>query len=231
MKNVLSQALAISMLLGITNACADADTYRFDPVHTQIHFCTHHLGFSQPCGRLHVQSGSFSFDIHDWSTARVDVMIDIDSLNLGDTEWEAHVKSSEFLNAKRYPTARFVSQTVEKTNAKNVAQTGVVHGQLSMHGKTQKIDLPFTFNKVGVHPYTFKRVAGFSALLKIKRTDFGMDRYLAVVSDEVELRIEAEGWRDHPVSESAASEITPASETPSPTPAKLEEHHDAASQH
>ncbi len=221
----------LPLLLCGVNAWADADTYSFDPVHTQIFFCTGHLGFSKPCGRLHVSAGNFSFDSKDWSSAHVDVVIDIDSLNLGDAEWETRVKSGEFLDAKRYPTARFISQRVEKTSDKNGAQTGVAHGQLILHGKTLKMDLPFTFNKAGVHPYTFKRIAGFSATVKIKRSDFGMDRYLQVVSDEVELRIEAEGFRDRHAGESVQPEPAPVAENlPQnlPTP---KENHDADTQH
>jgi polyisoprenoid-binding protein YceI len=231
MKNLLSAGLVLLLALGGANAWADADTYSFDPVHTQIFFCTGHLGFSKPCGRLHVSAGNFSFDAKDWSTARVDVVIDINSLDLGDAEWESRVKSGEFLDAQRYPTARFISQRVEKTSDKYGTQTGVMHGQLALHGKTLKIDLPFTFNKVGVHPYTFKRIAGFSAVLKIKRSDFGIDRYLQVVSDEVELRIEAEGFRDRHAGESTPPESTPISENSVQNPTAVKEHHDADTQH
>ncbi|WP_165371657.1 YceI family protein [Pseudolysobacter antarcticus] len=231
MKKLLSAGLVFLLMLGGANAWADADTYSFDPVHTQIFFCTVHLGFSKPCGRLHVSAGNFSFDSKDWSTARVDAVIDINSLDLGDAEWESRVKSGEFLDAQRYPTARFMSQRVEKTSDKTGAQTGVAHGQLILHGKTLKMDLPFTFNKAGVHPYTFKRIAGFSATLKFKRSDFGIDRYLQVVSDEVELRIEAEGFRDRHAGESTPPEAAPDSENPEQNPTTVKEHHDADTQH
>jgi len=231
MKNIRRFFLMPFLLMGGTYAWADADTYSFDLVHTQIFFCTVHLGFSKPCGRLHVSAGNFSFDAKDWSSAQVDVVIDINSLDLGDAEWESRVKSGEFLDAKRYPTARFISQHVEKTSDKNGAQTGVAHGQLMLHGKTLKMDLPFTFNKIGVHPYTFKRIAGFSATVKIRRSDFGIDRYLQVVSDEVELRIEAEGFRDRHAGESARPQPAPDSENPEQNPTPAKEHPDADTQH
>ena len=231
MKNSLIASLIFLFLLGGANAWADVDTYSFDPVHTQIFFCTVHLGFSKPCGRLHVSAGNFSFDSKDWNTARVDAVIDINSLDLGDTEWESRVKSDEFLDVQRYPTARFISQRVEKTSDKTGTQTGVAHGQLILHGKALKMDLPFTFNKIGVHPYTFKRIAGFSATLKFKRSDFGLDRYLQVVSDEVELRIEAEGFRDRHASESAQPEPAPNSEKPAQDSIKTPEHDDDDTQH
>ena len=231
MKNIRRFLLMPLLLMGGPFAWADADTYSFDPVHTQIFFCTVHLGFSKPCGRLHVSAGNFSFDAKDWSTAHVDVVIDIESVDLGDAEWETRVKSGEFLDAKRYPTARFTSQQVEKTSDKTGTQSGVAHGQLILHGKTLKMDLPFTFNKVGVHPYTFKRVAGFSATLKIKRSDFGIDRYLQVVSNEVELRIEAEGFRDRHAGEAAPPAPAPDSENPVQNSATAKEHPDADTQH
>ena len=53
--------------------------------------------------------------------------------------------------------------------------------------------LEVTYNKSGVHPYSKKFVAGFSATASLKRSDFDMVYGLPGIGNEVEIRIEVEG--------------------------------------
>ena len=168
-----------------------AADYRFDPVHTQIHFCVDHMGFSQSCGSLHVKSGFFHFDEGDWPGAKVEAVIDAASLDLGDAAWSEKVRSS-FLDAKVYPTMRYVGKSVDKTGARE----GVVHGALTLLGRTRAVDLKVTFNRAGADGYTLRYVAGFSATASFKRSAFGIDRDARDIGDRIDVRIEVEGLRD-----------------------------------
>ncbi len=188
-------------------ACAGARDYRFDTVHTQILFSVSHLGFSHPTGRLHVKSGFIHFDEDDWSTAQVDVVIDAASVDMGDAGWNDKLRSHEFFATGRYPTAHFVSTRVEKTGDKK----GVVHGNFTLLGVTHALDLAVTFNRAGADPYTFKLTAGFSATATLKRSDFGMNKYLPDIGDDVNLHIEVEGLRDRNAQEQAETSAVPSS--------------------
>jgi polyisoprenoid-binding protein YceI len=174
------------------NALAAARDFRFDTVHTQVMFSLSHLGYSHPNGRLHVASGFIRFDEDDWSTAQVDVVVDAASVDMGDAKWNDKLRSSEFFATERYPTARFVSSRIEKTGER----TGVVHGKLTLLGITRAVDLAVKFNRAGIDPYTFKSTVGFSATAAVKRSDFGMNKYLPDIGDAVDIRIEVEGLRD-----------------------------------
>ncbi len=182
---------AIAFVLPAAAGAAASD-YRFDSVHTQILFALSHLGFSHPSGRLHVKSGFIHFDDDDWTTAKVDALIDAASIDMGDASWNDKLRSHEFFAAERYPTAHFVSTRVEKTGDKK----GIVHGTLTLLGVTRPLDLSVTFNRAGVDPYTFKWTAGFSATAALRRSDFGMTKYLPDIGDAIDIRIEAEGLRD-----------------------------------
>jgi polyisoprenoid-binding protein YceI len=173
-------------------AAAAPETYRFDPVHTQVWFSAEHQGFSHPLGRLRVKEGWFAFDAQDWSASRVDVTIDLASADLGDGKWNDTVKSGQFLDVERWPTARYVGHSVEKTGA----AAGVIHGELYFRGDSRPVDVAFTLNRVGSDPYLFKRKAGFSATAVLQRSAFGMKRYADVVGENVTLRLEIEGIRD-----------------------------------
>jgi polyisoprenoid-binding protein YceI len=173
-------------------ALAAPQTWRFDPLHTQVWFSADHQGFSHPQGRLHIKEGWFHFDAKDWTSARVDVLIDLDAADMGDVKWSEAVKSASWLHVERWPTARFVSRSVEATDATH----GVIHGDLTLCGKTRPVDVAFTLNRIGNDPYAFRRKAGFSASASLQRADFGMDRYKEVVGDTITLRFEIEAVAD-----------------------------------
>ncbi len=181
-------ALAVAPSLSI----AAPETYRFDPVHTQLWFGSDHQGFSHPLGRMRIKGGWFQFDDKDWSNSRVDVAIDIASADMGDAKWNEMVRSGAFLDSARWPSARYISRSVEKLgNGK-----GVIHGELQFHGQRAPVDVAFHLNRIATDPYLFKRKAGFSASATISRSAFGMKRYAEVVGDIIDLRFEIEGIRD-----------------------------------
>lgn len=178
----------------ITFACIAplrAEPWQLDPVHTQLRFSVDHLGFTHAMGMLSIAGGELEFDPADWSTAHLDVRIKLDSLYLGDAKWQETVKSWQFFNVKRWPEARFVSRSVEKTGDSK----GTIHGDLTLHGKTQPLDLAITLNKVGNDRYTFHHTAGFGATATLKRSAYGMDKLLSAVGDEVQLDIVVEAQR------------------------------------
>jgi polyisoprenoid-binding protein YceI len=182
----------LAALFAAPAAYGAAEVYRFDPVHTQIWFTADHQRFSHPQGRLHVKSGWFQLDEKDWSTGRVDIEIDMTSADMGEAKWSDMVRSGQFLDAQRWPTARFISKSVEKKDDKN----GVIHGDLTLHGETKPTDVEFTLNRIGNDPYQFKQKAGFSAKAVLHRSDFGIKRYADVVGENIQLRFEIEGIAD-----------------------------------
>ncbi len=168
-------------------------------MHSQVLFSLSHLGYSHPTGRLHVKSGFIRFDDDDWSQSQVDVIVDATSVDMGDAAWNDKLRSHEFFTTEHYPTAHFVSTRVEKTGERD----GVVHGKLTLLGATRAVDLALKFNRAGVDPYTFKSTIGFSATTTLKRSDFGMSKYLPDIGDAVDIRIEVEGLRDRDAQEQA----------------------------
>jgi polyisoprenoid-binding protein YceI len=191
---------AASALSG--HASAALETYRFDPVHSQVWFSVEHQHFSKPLGRLRIREGWFAFDEKDWGASRVDVVIDLSSVDMGDAKWSDTVRSGQFLDSARWPDAHFVGSTIERTNA----NTGVIHGELEFRGQRKPVDVEFTLNRVATDPYIFKRKAGFSARAHLSRAAFGMQRYAEVVGDTIDLRFEIEGIRDGDAEKNASKE-------------------------
>ena len=207
--------IALLVLLAVL-ACAPAAAgepirYAFDPVHTQVMFAIDHAGFSKAIGTVSGSEGSLHFDVDDWSSARLDVVVPMTRLDLGDSGWTASVFAPRFLDVTRYPQARFVSTDLQR----DAGNRGQACGLLTLHGVTRPLCLDIVMNKAGRYPLPpFRRTIGFSATAALKRSDYGMTRWQSLVGDEIELRIEAELFRrdvdDPPPAQPDPSPVEPA---------------------
>lgn len=187
----MKRRACMALLLASGWAHAEVKRYEIDPVHTRLAFACGHLEFSDALGTFARPVGTLWFDGKDWSTAKVDVRIDVATLDLGDAAWNERMLERDFFNAEKFPEARFVSTAVEPVDA----QRAKITGNLTLRGKTAPVTLEVTLNDVGRHPYTFKNTAGFSARTTLERSKFGMISLPNVVADHVELRIEVEATR------------------------------------
>lgn len=179
--------LAASLALATPAAAAPLD-YQFDKVHSQVHFSAKHLGFSNSTGRVHIKDGTLSFDPADWSSAKVDVTLDIGSVDFGDKTWNEHMAAAKWFNTAAFPTARFVSTAIEPAGAERAK----VSGDFTLLGVTLPVTLEVTLNKAGEHPFSKKPAVGFSATTSLARSAFGMKEYAGAIGEDVAVRIEVE---------------------------------------
>ena len=186
-------ALATAALLAVSLPLAAAPArYALDPVHTRVLFAVSHAGFSQALGTVSGSEGTLEFDPQDWTSARLDVRVPLQRLDLGDPDWNRATLARNLLDAARWPEAHFTSTRVEPLSDTSLR----VHGQLSLRGVTRPLVLEVTFNSMRRHPLPpFRRTAGFSARGTLSRSAFGIDAWPSMIGDEVELRIEAEAVR------------------------------------
>lgn len=188
-KHTLTLLTATALLLGGYSAAqASPEAYSFDPTHTNIVWKAEHFGFSKPSGRFGIKDGIVYLDEENPANSSVEVTIDVNNLVTGIEKFDAHLKSSDFLDVENFPTATFKSTSVEVTGEK----TALVTGDFTLHGVTKPVVLDMTLNKIDVNPISEKKTAGFSGTITIKRSDFGISLYVPNVSDEVEISIEAE---------------------------------------
>ncbi len=178
-------------------APAHAAMWRYDTVHSQVVFSISHNGYSRPFGRLHIASGWLRFDPDDWSHAATELDIDLQSLDMGDDDWNKATCKQALLDCGKYRYAHFASTRVEQTDA----QHGVLHGHLSLRGVTLPVSIPFTFNRAGSTIYGLHTVAGFSATAMLDRNDFGMHAYASSIGKHVSVWLELEAILDHPSKE------------------------------
>lgn len=213
-------SMPLAAVIAACCACATAHAgepprYVIDPVHTRVLFEIDHAGFSKAIGTVSGSEGSLHFDADDWSTAKLEVTVPMQRLDMGDSGWSASVFAPRFLDIKRYPQAHFVSTRVER----HEGNRGTVCGELTLHGTTRPLCMALVLNRIARYPLPpFRRTAGFSARASLKRSDFGMTSWRSLVGDEVELRIEAELFRRNGDDPPPAAVDAPPSTTPDPIP-------------
>lgn len=207
-------------------AIAKPQHYELDPVHTRLAFAIDHLGFSRTLGTFSQPRGTLLFDPDDWRSAKLEVRIDIATLDLGDAQWQKRMFKRDYFDFADHPDAHFVSTSVEPTGA----DTARVHGTLTLRGTSRPLTLDVRLNRHGRHPLTFRTTAGFSATATLRRSDFGMNDNLRTVGDLVELRIEVEAQRRRADGDESSDNATPSSpadapgDVPSEQPVPRQEH-------
>jgi polyisoprenoid-binding protein YceI len=165
-------------------------TWAIDPVHSSINFSVRHLMVSKVRGGFANFSGAIV--VADDGTPSVRAEIAVDSVNTGNGQRDAHLKSPDFFDADKYPVATFTSSSVESNG-----DSYVLRGDLTLKGVTKPVALDLEFN--GVNPgMGHGEVAGFEASVVLNRKDFGIDIDLpletggAVVGDKVTVTLEIE---------------------------------------
>lgn len=179
----------IAAAFASASAPAFAVTYTLDPNHTQVEFSWNHYGFSNPAAQFGKVEAKVDFDPADPTRSSVTATIPINSVNSNVAKLDKHLESADYFDAAKYPTATFKSTKVEKGATPDKLK---VTGDLTLHGVTRPVTLDVTVNKVGEHPMRKSPAAGFDAVAVIKRSDFGIAKYVPNISDDIKIRITTE---------------------------------------
>jgi polyisoprenoid-binding protein YceI len=166
-------------------------SYTIDPMHTSVGFEIEHLGLSRVQGRFEKVSGHIQADVQDISKSKVNFTIQSDSVNTSVAPRDADLRSPNFFDAATYPEINFVSTHVKKRGSGFVAE-----GELTMHGVTKTIAIPFKMNGPIKDPWGGVRAGIVAESILINREDYGMKSDVPMVGSEVTVRISLEGTLD-----------------------------------
>ncbi|MEQ5666008.1 YceI family protein [Providencia alcalifaciens] len=175
--------------LFLTAGSALAETYQFDKQgqHAFIEFRIQHLGYSWVYGSFKDFDGNFTYDAKDPSKDKVEVTIKTGSIDTNHAERDKHLHSADFLNAAKFPEAKFVSTEVKKDG-----ETYKITGDFTLNGVTKPITLDAKLMGEGKDPWGGYR-AGFEAQGNIKLKEFNIKSDLGPKSQEAQLLISVEG--------------------------------------
>jgi polyisoprenoid-binding protein YceI len=170
MKTTLIAAAALAAALA-TPAFAAATTYNLDPTHTYPSFEADHFGgVSVWRGKFTKTTGSVVLD-REAKTGTVDVTIDASSIDTGNAALDKHVRSAEFLDIDKYPTATYKGTSIRFDGDKPVE----VIGTFTLHGVTKPLNLKIDSFKCFQNPMLKREVCGADATAEFNRSDYGVN--------------------------------------------------------
>jgi polyisoprenoid-binding protein YceI len=167
---------------------AQSGTYALEPLHSEILFGVGHFGFSTYYGQFPGASGSLTLDAANPAASQLDVSVPVANVWTASDKLTGELKSADWLDAATYPTMTFHSTKITPTGA----TTADVAGDLTLHGVTKPVVLKATFTRGAVFPMNQKYMIGFNVTGHIRRSDFGVSKYVQYgLADDVDLIISA----------------------------------------
>jgi polyisoprenoid-binding protein YceI len=161
-----------------------------DPTHSELGFKIRHLMISNVSGFISSFQAEGETRGEDFSTAKIRLKADMNSIHTNNEQRDAHLKNADFFETDKYPEMVFESIRTEKVNDENFR----LYGNLSMKNISRPVQLNVEYSGTTKDPWGGER-AGFTVTGKIKRSDWGISFGLleaggAMLADEVKIHSE-----------------------------------------
>jgi polyisoprenoid-binding protein YceI len=169
-------------------------SWSIDTVHSQVGFAVKHMMVSTVRGQFRGYRATLvRLDPKDFTKSRFEGEVDVASVDTGNPDRDAHLRTNDFFDAPNHPTITFRSTKIEAKDAGDYR----VHGDLTIRGVTQPVTLDVEYHGTSKNPYG-KTVTGLSATGTINRKDFGvsfnalLETGGVAVAEKVKLELEFE---------------------------------------
>ena len=142
--------------------------YTLDPAHTRLGFVARHAMVTKVRGQFGTFAGTAKIDSATPANSRVDLTVEVTTVETGSADRDAHLKSGDFFDVETFPSIRFVS-----TDVKRDGTDWSVTGDLNIKDTTLPVTIDFEQTGSAVDPFGNTRV-GFEGETVVNRKDFGL---------------------------------------------------------
>jgi len=197
----LSHVVTLAVFMLVAEAAPTvwaADVYDLDQSHFSIVFSVSHMNMSYTYGMFRQANARVTLDRENPSATQFQMTINAESVDTNNDGRDKHLKGPDFFDVATYPAITFQSTTVVPANVpKRIVYQ--VTGNLTMHGVTRQVTLPIQLLGEGPGP-DGKPHAGFLTQFELKRSDFGMSKFLEnnMVGDAIGITVSFEGIKQAP---------------------------------
>ncbi|HKT85895.1 MAG TPA: YceI family protein [Novosphingobium sp.] len=176
--------------------------YTVDPHHTLVEWSVDHLGFTPYFGIFGDATGTLDIDPKRPEQTRVAVAVPVANVTVASPGLKEHLLKRPATEGGKPDffgpspeNARFVSTMVRVTGAGRAEMIG----NLTLNGVTKPVTLNVKFHGAGKMPPMMGggEGIGFEATGTLKRSEFGLDFGIPMVSDQVDLKIAAGFVKDN----------------------------------
>ncbi|MGL4576626.1 MAG: YceI family protein [Burkholderiaceae bacterium] len=183
----MKKAVVVLLALATSAFGASAQTYTVEPTHTFVTWEAKHFGTSTSRGRFDKKEGAITID-RAAKTGKAEITIDMASINTGVAPFDKHLKSGDFFNVDKFPTAKFVGDkfTFDGDKLTEVA------GTLTMLGKTNPVTLKASLFNCYDSPIFKRQVCGGDFETTLTRSQYDMKYGLPGIPDNIRLLIQIE---------------------------------------
>ncbi len=171
----------------------DVKVWNLDLLHSTAQFSVKHMVIAKVKGSF----GSYKMKAEtkglNFENAKIELEIDVDSINTASADRDGHLKSPEFFDVVNFPTIKFISNSCAKINEEEYK----LSGDITIKGITKPVDFKVNYGGQIIDPYGYIR-AGFALEGSINRFDFGLSWNAlleaggAMVGKDVKLEAEIE---------------------------------------
>lgn len=180
----------------VTTPASLTGTYEIDPAHTHVGFTARHAMVTKVRGSFKELSGSGHFDAEDLTRSHLELTIEASSLDTGNADRDAHLRSNDFFDMEQHPQITFRSTAIEHVGGERYGVTG----DLTVRGVTKPVTVDVTYTGSAVDPYQNQRI-GLEGSVTVNRKDWGitwnaaLDAGGVLVGEKVTLEVEVSAIR------------------------------------
>lgn len=148
---------------------AQTSTWKTDNAHSAVKFSVSHLVVSDVEGTFKVYNGTVQSAKPDFTDAKIDFAVDVNSINTDNEARDKHLRSDDFFNAEKFPQMSFKSTSFKKISANKY----VLEGDLTIRDITKRVKFDVTYGGTVKDPWGNTK-AGFKATGAINRFDYNL---------------------------------------------------------
>jgi len=163
--------ILVVAVIALTNIATAQVKWSVDPAHTNVNFEVNHLGISFVDGQFKKVEGTVeTSNDKDFNGAKINMVIDVNSIDTRIEMRDNHLKSDDFFNAEKYPKITFKNAVLTKVKNNKYTLTG----DLTIRDVTKKVTFDVTQNNGIITDPWGKTRAGFTATTSINRFDYNI---------------------------------------------------------
>lgn len=172
MKNIILFAALL-----VSSFCK-AQTFTPTDEESKIHFVIKNFGINTG-GDISGLKGVVKFNAKKPASASFDVTAVVSTIDTDNEKRDDHLKEADYFDASKYPQVHLVSTKI--LPGKDLMNF-IFQGKLTIKNVTKNIVFPFTAESV-------KGSAVFKGTFEIKRSDYGVGKESATLSDKVKVSL------------------------------------------
>ncbi|MBC2932003.1 YceI family protein [Nocardioides sp. zg-1228] len=170
--------------------------YTIDVTHSRLGFVARHAMVTKVRGQFGSFDGTAHIDEADPSASKVDISIDVASIDSGTADRDGHLRSGDFFDVETYPKLTFSSTDVTRDRT-----TWTITGDLTIKDVTKPVTIAFEQTGSARDPFGNVRV-GFEGETTVNRKEWGLtwnaglETGGVLVSDKIKLEFDVSAIRN-----------------------------------